>query len=203
MTDLHTEQNFATRFADVASLAKAGASKDRMTRSAHRIQRMAEEPGVEWFQILLEADRLQTSFESPTFFHEFSRLSFDDQKRLHLGNQFLNAWDGYPCVLVGGWAKQCFSQDTVLNLVPQMVYVMPFNFDRFLKFVTSPENVAKDINAVVAPDGHSFTIESHGCTVFEGKSSPVMANVMHSATYCRLLNNNVLVSPDERLFDIV
>jgi hypothetical protein len=81
-------------------------------------------------------------------------------------------------------------------------YVMPYKYDRFVKFLQTPENVSKGIKTVVSLDGHSFTIESHGCTLYDSESEPIMADVMATATYIRLFNNKVLVSQDERLWDI-
>jgi len=199
MKNLQFNQQFAQEFKTTAELI-TGHAGNRIKRNASRIGIMAQ-TGQDWYEILLPGDLEESAFESSNFFHYLDALNVDDQKRLQRGNQFLSYWDGYPCVLIGSWARQCFTSD-VLNLNAPMVYVMPFKFNRFFQFLQSPENIAKGINAVLSADGHSFTIESHWCTVIDGKSNQIMDDVMTTAMDQRLFNNKVLVSPDERLFDI-
>jgi len=202
MNKTSISQEFANRFTEVAQLAEEGSAKNKLLRQAKRLQIQAQNPGLDWHEILLEEDLEPSAFDSPAFYQVLNKLSVLDQKRILHGNKFLNAFDGIDAVIIGEFARAAFSPESPLSLPNQISYVMPFKFNRFVQFVKSPENLTKGINVVLAPDGHSFKIESLGCIVIDGKSSPGMEDVMNTATYQRLFNNKVLVSPNEQLWDI-
>src|SRR5436309_11798631 len=107
---------FANCFTEVAQLADEGSAKNKLLRQAKRLQIQAQNPGLQWYEILLDEDLEPSAFDSPAFYQALNKLSVLDQKRILHGNKFLNAFDGIDAVIIGEFARAAFSPESPLSL---------------------------------------------------------------------------------------
>lgn len=201
MTEQTFDNTFLSQFTETANRLPDGAAKDKMLRQAKRMDIM-QQTGQEWYEVMLDEDRLPSAFDSNGLYETIQMLDIDQQKRLQRGIFWCNAFDGYDPVLVGSFAKVHFTNAALLITVPTMEYVMPFKYDRFLEFALSEENKAKGFTPIVSTDGTSFEIPSHGCRIYRTKANPAIEDIMSTAKLVKIYGGKVLASPDEQMWSI-
>jgi len=196
MTNETKDKTIADQLFEVAQSLPSGSAKTRALRNAQR-HRIMDEKQCEWFEVILNEDRDESSFDSKGLYETIHRLDLEEQKRLQLGIQMMNMYDGFSCgILIGGYAKVYFTNVPLLTLKPQMTFVIT-KYDRLLKYCST-----NGINTIVSNDKTFFEIPTHGCKVFDSSSNPLFDNILADMRWANIFASKVVLSPDESLWNI-